>query len=145
MSLRPVTYEAAKAEFKPLRRSGFKKHPDSLSQEENASGSRCLRQRKRLRRAGKKVKAWETERRRLKKRFQAKGITVCEFGFLVHDCAVDNFLSFAHSTKRSDPEFDIQEVAVACIPAHQILDEQMSHAEMKKAVLKAINRREVQP
>jgi hypothetical protein len=100
--------------------------------------------RKRLNPRGKKVKAWENARRKLKKRFEAAGITTCEFRFrLHHDCRIDDYLSFAHSRKRNDPEFIMDEVALACLPVHTILDEKMSHDEMYRAVRKAIEARKV--
>lgn len=138
MSLQPNSFDEAKARYKPMRRTALRSR-SSLKR-----GKQMKRSTKRLK-VGKKVKAWEAERRRLKKRFEAAQITSCEFGFIDHECWRDNGLSFAHSRKRRDPEFDIEEVALACPQAHQILDERMSHEEMYEAVRKAILNRAVQP
>jgi hypothetical protein len=111
---------------KPLARSSFKS------------------KRKRLR-PGKKTKRWNSVRAQLKQRFATVGITDCEFRFIEHDCWHESALSFAHSRKRTDPKFIIDEVALACLPAHTILDEKLSHTGMYLAVRKAIAAREAQP
>jgi hypothetical protein len=101
------------------------------------------RSNKRLR-PGPKTKAWDKARAALKVDHVAMGITTCEFQY--PGCWYDEALSFAHSRKRNDPLFDINEVAVACTPVcHHKLDVEMSHAEMLEAVKGVISRREIQP
>ena len=91
-----------------------------------------------MNRRGKKTKAWDAVRAKLKPLFEAAGLTSCEFGFIKHGCWGRTGLSFAHAHKRTDPNFEMCAVALACPHAHQILDEQMSHAEMAESVHRAI-------
>lgn len=93
-----------------------------------------------LRTVGKKGREWINARAWLKKRFNWAGITSCEFRF-EHRCWGSDGLSMAHSRKRRDPLFEMYEVALACPVAHQMLDEQMSHAEMYSAVMAVIEKR----
>ena len=151
------TYQEALQSYKPLSRTtplsraGFKSKPVSTSeegntlQEQKAGKGKYLQRPARLK-PGKKTRAWENERRKLKVRFAKVGITSCELrGVIEHDCKYDDYLSFAHSTKRNDPRFNISEVILACIPGHTILDEKMSHAQMFETVKAVIARREIQP
>jgi hypothetical protein len=105
-----------------------------------------MKQRKPMNRRGAKVKAWDAARAKLKVKFEAAGIVTCEFPLIfMHDCWRDNGLSFAHSHKRTDPHFQMYKVALACPPAHQVLDEVFTHDQMAIAVHRAIEAREVQP
>jgi len=90
-----------------------------------------------INRRGKKVKAWDACRARLKKRFEAAGITTCEV------CGTDSFLSFAHSKKRRHIQGDeLSECALLCIPCHQIA-EVLPHAEMAALIRNIIATRDV--
>lgn len=70
---------------------------------------------------GKKTKAWERSRQKLKKEFLEKGITTCEIR--MYGCFNDNFLGFAHIDKRrflTDEE--LMKVVLACQPCHDIVE-----------------------
>jgi hypothetical protein len=138
MSLRPANFDDAKSRYKPMRRSTMVNKGSGLKRK-----SGMKRSNKRLR-PGPKTKAWDKARAALKVDHVAMGITTCEFQY--PGCWHDDALSFAHSRKRSDPLFDINEVAVACTPVcHHKLDVEMSHAEMLEAVKGVIWRRKIQP
>jgi hypothetical protein len=126
------TYEEAlaKKQARDARRPKGAAH-SSLKRKPMKRGTKRLK-------AGKKTRAWDAVRAWLKPRFEKRGITQCEFGFILHDCWKDNGLSFAHSHKRTDPHFQMYAVALACPPAHQILDEVFSHDQMAIAVHRAI-------
>lgn len=135
MSLRAKTYQEAKARYKPMRRSRL------------ASKSKLKRGTKRLG-PGKKTKAWESERAKLKRKFAKVGITTCELqgsNKVVHECGGDNYLGFAHDAKRRKlrPE-DLGRVALVCNFAHDII-ENWSAGKMKAIVFETIEKREVQP
>jgi hypothetical protein len=132
MAFQGKSYEEAKAKFTPMRRKLVAN-----------KGSGLKRGNKRLG-PGKKTKAWDKARAALKVDHVAMGITTCEFQY--PGCWHDEALSFAHSRKRDDPLFDINEVAIACTPVcHHKLDVEMSHEEMYDAVMSVIARRETQP
>jgi len=71
-----------------------------------------------LKRAGKKTNQWTSARKKLKKIFEAKGITRCEL------CGSDFGLSFAHSKKRRfiTTESDLMEVALLCVVHHEEIE-----------------------
>lgn len=93
--------------------------------------------RKPMNKVGPRTKQWRDVWAWLKPKMEAAGRKRCEFGFIPHDC--DRSRTPAHSKKRRMMRGnDIYMVAWACIPVHRILDENMSHAEMEQAVLKAI-------
>jgi hypothetical protein len=94
---------------------------------------------------GKKTRRWMSVRAKLKRKFEAMGVTRCEFNFTEH-CTPDNFLSFAHSKKRVDckTDADMEEVGLACFSCHSVLDEHMTHEEMYKAVTNVIKQRDTQ-
>jgi hypothetical protein len=71
---------------------------------------------------GKKTKAWENDRRELKKEFERRGITTCEIRFSV--CWNNNALSFAHIDKRRYLTRDElrQAVVLACISCHEVVE-----------------------
>lgn len=66
---------------------------------------------------------------------------ICEFRF--EGCTVTYMLTPAHSMKRRfiQTEAQYREIAIACLNCHRILDERMSHDEMRTAVKDAIQRR----
>jgi hypothetical protein len=93
---------------------------------------------------GKKTREWEAKRRRLKQRFEAVGLTTCEFRY--EGCWIDNGLSFAHIKKRLNLlPGELEVVALACPVCHHILDNRMKEAEMTKTVLAVIQKRICQP
>lgn len=102
-------------------------------------GAPRLKQGKPLK-AGKRVRAWANTRARLKKQFQAQGITTCELGYI--GCARDNLLSFAHGRKRRKLEGDELETLtiLACIPCHDQI-ERMTHEGMLVIVQSVISER----
>ena len=91
-----------------------------------------------MNRRGPKVMAWETARAWLKVEFEKRGLTECEIGF--PGCWRNDTLSFAHSRKRDDPEFDIYEVAVACTAVCHPILEAMSHQAMYNWVMTVIEK-----
>jgi hypothetical protein len=93
--------------------------------------------------AGKRTKEWQRVREQLKPRFEAVGITRCEFNF--NGCWRNNALGFAHLRKRRNlREGELKVVALACNSCHDIL-EAMSEAEMTVTVLAVIQQRILQP
>ena len=65
---------------------------------------------------GKKTKKWDAVRAKIKKDFEARGITRCEV------CGTGLYLGFAHRKKRrfiplDDPELYI--VALLCVTCHE--------------------------
>lgn len=99
-----------------------------------------------MNRAGKRTREWEAIRRKLKVRFEAAGITECEFKFGgLYDCWRNEGLGFAHTDKRrflKGNELEI--VTLACNPCHAIL-ELKPREEMKIEILSVIRNRERQP
>lgn len=99
--------------------------------------------RSRIKRSGKKTKAWDAERAKLKVRFAAVGITECELRLA--GCWKTNTLGFAHSKKRRHIQGDeIREVALLCNSCHDVV-ERLAEAEMTEAIRKIISSREIQP
>lgn len=95
-----------------------------------------------MKRAGKKVKAWESARAKLKVKFYAMGITSCEARF-PHNCWQSNGLSFAHAKKRRNLKpHELGEVALLCIEAHNAV-ESLPEAEMTKVIRGIIANREL--
>ena len=91
-------------------------------------------------RAGKKVKEWDRVRAKLKKQFQAQGITTCELGY--DGCKRDDYLSFAHGRKRrklEDNELETLTI-LACQPCHDRI-ERMAHEGMLAIVQSVISER----
>jgi hypothetical protein len=92
---------------------------------------------------GKKVKAWEDERAKLKQRFLAVGIITCELRYA--GCAFDNYLGFAHADKRRNLSAkDLSVVVLACNFCHDDI-EVRAHEEMKRIVMAVIAARPKQP
>lgn len=89
-----------------------------------------------LKRIGKKGKAWNNTRRKLKTIFEQMGITFCE------KCGSDFGLSFAHSKKRRFilDQSELEEVALLCIKCHSEI-EVLPHSEMYSAISNIINKR----
>lgn len=93
--------------------------------------------------AGKKTKAWDAARAKLKTAFKRAGITTCE---LAHPgCWRDNALGFAHSRKRRNipPGSPLLfEVALACNACHDRI-EILPEEEMREVVRGVIKARRV--
>lgn len=62
-----------------------------------------------------KVQIWNRIRKQLKKDFEARGITTCELQ--LEGCKHNNFLGFAHTTKRRDVK-DLKKVVLSCANCH---------------------------
>jgi hypothetical protein len=94
-----------------------------------------------LRRTGKKGRANARANRLLKRECERLQIDRCEFGF--KDCRVDNGLTHAHVAKRRklQPGELETKAALACLVCHRVLDEEMTHAEMRTAVEGALRQR----
>ena len=104
---------------------------------EYAFNSTMRKPRKPMNKVGPRTRQWMDVWRWLKPRMERAGRKKCEFGFLLHDC--DGSRTPAHSKKRRNMRGnDVYMVAWACITAHRILDEEYTHDQMEKAVLKAI-------
>lgn len=94
-------------------------------------------------RAGKHTREWQLVREQLKPRFEAVGLTRCEFRY--EGCWRDNGLSFAHIRKRRNLQAgELEKVALACIPCHNKL-ELMPEPLMTQTVCDVIGRRICQP
>lgn len=101
-----------------------------------------------MNRLGHRSLRWKEARIRLKETFRNQlKITACEFR--LRGCWRTTGLSFAHAVKRrflredaplGSPEH-IETVALACLNCHTQLDEHMSHAQMRDAVMDAIRKR----
>jgi hypothetical protein len=85
---------------------------------------------------GKKTKAWDAARRKLKPFFENLGIDYCEM------CGGRFGLSFAHSKKRRNIVGDeIKEVILICVhPCHENL-ERLPEVEMTEKVREIISNR----
>lgn len=93
---------------------------------------------------GKRTKAWESTRRKLKVAFECAGIVECELKW--PGCWRDNSLGFAHHKKRRNlkPE-ELTIVILACsAECHRKL-ELLPEKEMEQIVLTTIANRETQP
>lgn len=94
-----------------------------------------------MNRRGPKTKAWDSERAKLKPKFEAAGITTCEIRYA--GCWNDNYLGFAHDAKRrKNPK--LSKVVLGCNPCHDIL-ENMGPERMKAEVDRIIAKRPAQP
>lgn len=92
-----------------------------------------------MKRAGRRTVDWRKAWRFLKPRLEAAGRTLCEFDFIPHQCG--GGLDPAHGKKRRLMQgTDIYVVAISCRNFHRVLDEQMSHDEMERTVMFAIER-----
>lgn len=94
-----------------------------------------------MRRDGRRTKAWEAARRKLKCQFVSMGIDTCELQF--PGCAYDNELGFAHRYKRRfiTTEEELHVVILACSRCHDVIELQ-GHAMMKKIVDSVIAKRD---
>lgn len=86
---------------------------------------------------GKKVKLWNATRAKLKKRFEAAGITRCEI------CGGTFALGFAHSRKRRNitTQQGLEECAILCQEHHSDL-ERLKESEMCARITAIIAARE---
>lgn len=92
---------------------------------------------------GKRTKEWNRIRAKLKPKFEAAGITECEFRF--QGCWFNDGLSFAHCDKRRFLKgIQLEEVALACMPCHYLL-EMLSREQMGIEIRSVIASRERQP
>ena len=92
---------------------------------------------------GKKTREWERTRAKLKPRFEAIGLTHCEFDY--EGCWRNNGLSFAHAKKRRNLRpGELEVVALACANCHNLL-ELMREPQMTQAVMNVIAKRICQP
>lgn len=66
-----------------------------------------------------KIQKWNIVRKELKIRFEKAGITSCELR--LPGCLKDNFLGFAHTTKRRDVK-DLKKVVLACQNCHEKIE-----------------------
>lgn len=84
---------------------------------------------------GKKTKAWNNARAKIKKQFMAWGITTCELK--LEGCWKDNALGFAHLDKRRYlTAEDLTKVVLTCTPCHE-QTEYIGRKEMRE-LLEAI-------
>lgn len=100
-----------------------------------------LRQRKAMRRYGKKTLEWDTVRKELKQIFFDNGVTSCELGW--PQCYHNNYLTWGHGRKRrflSGNELKTL-VILVCQNCHKTLDEEMTHEEMYDTVIAVIEKR----
>lgn len=146
------TYTEALESFKPLKRSklnrksGLKsrsngRKPEKVHRVESPNLSNpertgrkwgTFKRRSRLNPRGRKVKAWESARRKLKTKFAAMGIMSCELQYA--GCWFDNALGFAHAAKRVKLKGDnLYHVILACGPCHGKI-EFLPAEEMKRIV-----------
>lgn len=128
-----------------MRRSGFKRKSysearDALREKQGKRPS-CFGARKALK-AGRKTKAWNAERRKLKADSERNNRTTCELrGVIPHDCTVDNFLGYAHAAKRRKlSSEDLSHAILICNNVHDII-ERWSPEDMKWIVDEMIERR----
>jgi len=85
-----------------------------------------------LRPLGKKGKTWKAKRDELKALHKAIGVTTCELRY--EECAVDDYLGFAHAAKRRKlSKEDLGHVILACNFCHDKL-EVMPPEQMKRIV-----------
>lgn len=92
---------------------------------------------------GKKTRAWEACRRKLKVLFERAGITTCEMRRA--RCCYDNFLGFAHLHKRRNvPPEELETVVLLCVECHRKV-ETLPEAVMAKKLADIIAARPVQP
>jgi hypothetical protein len=118
----------------PMKRSGFKRPSKPM-----ARGTKRLG-------PGKKTKAWDAMRARVKPLFEAAGITRCELGYMddpepARRCKGE-VEGFAHAKKRDEtPPDELSHVIAACNNCHAVI-ERLSHAEMAERVYAVIRARE---
>ncbi len=149
MSFHPKTYAEALEQHKPLSRKAAIARP--VRSAENGAGiasnstlrpARGPQRRKQgINKRGVKTKAWEAERARLKKRFAAVGILVCELRYA--GCAFDNYLGFAHAEKRRSLSAETLSVVIlACNFCHDKIE---TDPRMSEIVMATITARPKQP
>lgn len=120
---------------------GFTRQSSLRTAKANAKPGEFARTRMRqglVKRVGRRTSEWDRAWKFLKPRLEAAGRIYCELSFVPHACSTT--LTPAHSRKRREMQGDdIYMVCLACTTGHQILDERMSHEDMHKAVMRAIN------
>lgn len=89
--------------------------------------------------AGRKTKAWNSERRKLKADSERNNRTTCELrGVIPHECTYDDQLGYAHPAKRRKLSAKELKVAILiCNRMHDLL-EVMKPEEMKRIVYDTI-------
>lgn len=164
MTFKPANYADAKETFKPLqRRKRLNSNPAKITLKRATKAKRLstqgegnlakrgliglnwgtFKRRSRLNPRGRKVKAWESARRKLKIRFAAMGIMSCELRY--PGCWFDNGLGFAHAAKRVKLKGDdLYHVILACNPCHDKI-EFLPAEEMKRIVDNVIQARPKSP
>lgn len=96
------------------------------------------RSRTRIKKSGRRTREWAAVWQYLKPRLEAAGRTRCELTFIPHVCS--EILDPVHSKKRRHMQGnDIYAICIGCRTVHRHLDEDLSHADMEEAVMKAIN------
>lgn len=83
---------------------------------------------------GKKTKAWQKAKRKLREEFRMNGITNCEAK--LPGCMGRWGLGFAHRYKRSDPRctHEFKDVILACTSCHHRMDHCLGGRELTKKV-----------
>lgn len=164
MTFKPANYAEALKNFKPLQRRKRLNSKSTLKSRLNGRKSekasrqgdgqktvsgrtghkgQGFKRRSGLNPRGRKVKAWESARRKLKTRFTAMGITSCELQYA--GCWFDNALGFAHAAKRVKLKGDdLYYVILVCNPCHQKI-EFLPAEEMKRIVDNVIQARPKSP
>lgn len=141
MSFHPKTFLEAKARYRAMKRTPMRSGTRTLKR------SRIKPSIKRLG-SGRKMKAWDSVRTDLKKRFEKAGIMTCELRAsdrVEHECGNDNYLGFAHDAKRRKlTTEDLYRVILICNFAHDII-EVWPAEKMKVIVNETIQSRRVQP
>ena len=111
MSFRPKTFQEAKANFKPMKRSRMT----------IAIGKRNSARRRLMKKQGPKTTEWERVRAWLKIQFAKAGIQTCQLRWA--GCAFDNYLGFAHAAKRRNLlDGEIYVVALLCNHCHDVIE-----------------------
>lgn len=116
-----------------LRRTGFRRRPYVLGV------TMPIKREKRLNKSGRRTKAWDNKRRKLKKEFEAVGITACELQ--LEGCTGNDGLGFMHANKRRNiPDIESAPVLLACANCHWKW-EKLGEAEMHEKVMARIEKR----
>jgi len=147
MSVFEQTYEEAKANYKPLRRSQISRRNAVVPQRKTDAEDRSDRQlnashgflarKPAMNKRGARTKAWDAARAWLHRQFRLKGILTCQIRF--PGCWFDREVYFAHPAKRRNlREGELYVVAKACNPCHDQL-EIMAPERMRSIVEAAFN------
>lgn len=94
--------------------------------------------------AGRKTKAWNAERRKLKADSARNNRTTCELRGnpeVPHECSTDDFLGYAHAAKRRNlSRVELGHAILICNNAHNVI-EFWPAEEMKRIVNETIEAR----